>query len=107
MKTLRIKKQYFDQINTGSKTLEARVAYPDIKAIKPGQNIQFECSTHRIVKTVKAVRTHDSVLLMLNNEDVTKLIPKMSRQEAERVYDSIYSPNQVKGLGGMVVIELI
>lgn len=107
MKTLRIKRPYFNQIRSGAKTLEARVAYPDIKAIKTGQKIQFECGNDNMIKTVKAVRYHKSVVAMLDFELLAKLVPNITRQNAEFVYNSIYAPEKVKNLGGMVVLELV
>jgi ASC-1-like (ASCH) protein len=107
MKALRIKRLYFNQIRSGVKTLEARVAYPDIKAIRAGHKIQFECGDDSLVKTVKAVRTYKSVALMLDNEPLSQLLPNTNKQEAESAYNSIYSPEKVKGLGGMVVLELV
>lgn len=107
MKLLRIKRPYFNQIRDKEKTMEARVAYPDIKAIKAGQQIQFECGRDRLVKTVKAVRHHKSVIMMLNSESISKLVPGMNQQEAEQVYNSIYPQEKVEKLGGMIVLELI
>ena len=106
MKTLRIKRFYFNQIRQGVKTLEARVAYPDIKAVKAGVNIKFECGDDSVVKSVQAVRTYATVSAMLDNEELTKLLPNSNRKDAELAYNSIYSPEKVKKLGGMVVFEL-
>jgi ASC-1-like (ASCH) protein len=106
MKSLRIKRQYFHQIRLGTKKLEARVSYPDIKAIRAGDKIKFECGTDKMVKTVKAVRNYKSVGLMLENEPLSELVPGMNRQEAEEGYNSIYSPEKVRQFGGMIVLEL-
>ena len=107
MNLLRIKREYFNQIKSGSKTLEARAAYPAIRSIKNGHKIQFQCGQDRMVKTVKAVRFYISVNDMLNNENIKKLLSDKDKQEAENVYNSIYPPEKVKNLGGMVVLELM
>jgi ASC-1-like (ASCH) protein len=106
MKTLRIKRFYFNQIRQGVKTLEARVAYPDIKAVKAGVKVKFECGDDSVVKTVQAVRTHATVTAMLDNEELSKLLPNTNRKDAEQAYNSIYPPEKVKKLGGMIVFQL-
>ena len=106
MQALRIKRQYFDQIRNGLKTLEARVGYSNIRSIRPNTQIKFECGQDSFVKTVKAIRNHKTVAEMIISENLAKLLPDTNAQEAEKAYNSIYSPEKVKSLGGMVVIEL-
>ncbi len=40
----RIKKEYFRQLNSGSKQLEIRVGYSQIKKVREGDFITFESS---------------------------------------------------------------
>lgn len=97
MKTMRVKRQYFDAILSGKKPLEVRVGYDNIKRIKDGDKIRLECGkTHGIVQVI-AVRIYDTFDDMLANEDVAHIVPE-NPQNALQVLRSIY-PRDKEALG--------
>lgn len=106
MKTLRIKKQYFDQIASRVKRLEARLAYPDIKAISIGQQIKFECGYNYLIRNIIAIRYYESIEEMLNAEPLDLLLPGYSKINAKNAYDFIYPPEKIIQYGGIIVFEL-
>lgn len=106
MKTLRIKKQYFDQIASRVKKLEARLAYPDIKTISVGQQIRFECGYNSLIRNITAISYYKSIEEMLNAEPLDLLLPGYSKMDAKNAYDFIYPPEKVRQYGGVIVFEL-
>jgi len=106
MKTLRIKRIYFNQIASKKKILEARVSYPDIRDIKVGQQLRFECEYDSLVRTVISIRKYKTIEEMLNLEMINSLLPGYSKTEARDAYNSIYSSDKIEQHGGLIVLEL-
>ncbi len=107
MKTVRIKREYFDQINSNLKTLEARIKYPDIQQIEVGQKLKFECGNNSLIRQVKAIRAYNTIRVMLENEDLEKLLPGIgSKHIALLEYERFYPPWKVASFGGVLVFEL-
>lgn len=100
---LRIKKAYYNQLNSGTKKLEVRVGYSQIKKIKAGDAIIFsEYSPQRF--DVVRVTKYNSFAEMLDFENSQEIIPNVSKYKALDMLQEIYPEN--KEILGVYVIEL-
>jgi len=97
MRTMRVKKQYFDAILAGTKPLEVRIGYDNIKSIKIGDHIRLECGRHSGVVEVMDARTYSTFVDMLKHEKATHIIPENSTR-ALSTLQSIY-PKEKEALG--------
>ena len=70
----RIKREYYNLINKGIKTLEVRVGYPDIKRVREGDTITFNDYSNIKFEVVR-ITCYEDFREMLNNEDSSKAIP--------------------------------
>ena len=99
----RIKRKYYNLINSGVKTLEVRVGYPDIKRVQKGDTITFKDYSN-IKFEVICVTRYDDFPDMLDNEDSSKAIPGVTKYKALEMYQEIY-PEEKEALG-VYVFEL-
>ena len=100
---LRIKKKYFELIDSGKKPLEVRVGYRQIMRINVGDTITFsECSAQ--VFNVIRVTRYEDFAEMLDAEDSQKVIPGVSKYKAHEMLQRIY-PEDKEALG-VYVFEL-
>ena len=99
----RIKREYYNLINNGIKTLEVRVGYPDIKRVKKGDTITFKDYSNIKFEVVRVTRYKDFPD-MLDTEDSSKAIPGVTKYKALEMYQEIY-PEEKESLG-VYVFEL-
>lgn len=99
----RIKREYYNLINNGVKTLEVRVGYPDIKRVHEGDTITFKDYSNIKFEIIRVTRYEDFPD-MLDNEDSSKAIPGVSKYKALDMYQAIY-PEEKESLG-VYVFEL-
>ena len=85
----RIKREYYNLINNGIKTLEVRVGYPDIKRVKKGDTITFKDYSNIKFEVVRVTRYKDFPD-MLDTEDSSKAIPGVTKYKALEMYHEIY-----------------
>ena len=100
---LRIKKDYFNLINKGLKSLEVRVGYSQIKLLKDGDTLSFENyvkNCFKIVRITKYVKFAE----MLDIENSQFIIPGKTKYEAIQMLEKIYPKNKERL--GVYVIEL-
>jgi len=100
---LRIKKDYFNLINQGIKTLEVRVGYSQIKKIQKGDVISFENYGNNYFDVVR-VKVYSEFAEMLDNEDSKLIIPNKTKYQALHMLQEIYPDDKEKL--GVYVIEL-
>ncbi len=103
MKTMRVKRQYFDAIMAGTKPLEVRIGYNSIKKIAAGDQIRLECARLAGIVQVVAVRVYDTFAEMLAKEEAGHIVPE-NPQGALKVLQSIYPPD--KEAFGVYVLQL-
>jgi ASC-1-like (ASCH) protein len=104
---IRVKREYFLQIKAKIKLLEIRVAYPNLKGIKPGSTVTFECGHDHIVVKIKDVRCYQTFVSMLEKEDHHLIAKDKTKQEVLNICRLIY-PSQKESLGVLVFeIELV
>ena len=101
MRTLRVRKPYFNAIFAGTKTLEVRVGYCNIKNIRDGEQIQFQCGPTLRTITVAKVRKYPTFAAMLAKEDARQVVPS-DPQNALRILQEIY-PAEKEALGVYVL----
>ena len=99
----RIKRNYYNLIDKGIKTLEVRVGYSDIKKVQKGDTITFTDYSKTKFEVVRVTR-YDDFPEMLDNEDSTKAIPGVTKYKALEMYQEIY-PEEKEALG-VYVFEL-
>jgi ASC-1-like (ASCH) protein/ribosomal protein S18 acetylase RimI-like enzyme len=101
---LRIQDQFLNMITSGKKSLEVRVGYAHIKAIRPGTRIQFVANAGQTLCSVADVRKYGSLESMAKHEDVERALPGLAEDEALAQLRRIY-PAEKERLG-IVVLEL-
>ena len=99
----RIKREYYNLINKGIKTLEVRVGYPDIKRVQEGDTITFRDYSNIKFEVVR-VTQYRNFPDMLDSEDSAKAIPGVTKYKALDMYQEIY-PDEKEALG-VYVFEL-
>lgn len=104
-KNILIKMKYLNLIQNSKKTLEARAFYPSLKKIKVGDIITFYCEKTKCKTKIIALRKYSSIKSMLENEEINKLLPNHSFNEAYNVYKKIYPNFKVREFG-LLVIEV-
>lgn len=106
MRTMRVKKRFFDLIQLRQKTLEVRVGYDAINRIHAGEKICFITHMSQLNVKVISVRRYSTFKEMLGIEDFRKIAPDSnSAEEVLALLTSIYPPE--KENLGVVVLELI
>lgn len=93
MKTMRVKRQYFDAIMAGTKPLEARVGYDSIKRIRKGDNICLENERVSGVVQVVGIRVYNTFADALKHENAGHIVPD-DPAGALQVLQRIYPPDK-------------
>lgn len=104
-KEFRFKRKYFEMIKSGQKTLECRIKYPSLTKIKVGETANFFWENQSLKVRIKNIRYYKALKEMLSNEEVDRLVPGMSYQNALREYESIYPEWKVAKFNGLIVFE--
>lgn len=92
MRTLRVKRRYYDLIMSGKKPLEVRVGYNNINQIAIGETLLLQCHDTEGVVVVEDIQRYSSFAEMLEIEDPSHIVPGMSKTEVLRVLQEIYPP---------------
>lgn len=104
MRTMRVKKRFFDLISSGKKTLEVRVGYDSINRIQTGERIRLVTHTTSFDVRVSAIRRYQTFEAMLEREPYDRIAPdSSSHAEVLSLLKSIYPPDKEKL--GVVVLE--
>ncbi|MDD5721203.1 MAG: GNAT family N-acetyltransferase [Candidatus Pacebacteria bacterium] len=105
MKTMRIKKRFFDLISSGKKTLEVRVGYNSLKRINAGEDIRMVTHTSSCVVRVNAVRHYQTFEAMLAKESYERISPDASSSEdVLNLLKNIYAKDKEKL--GVIVFDI-
>jgi ASC-1-like (ASCH) protein len=104
IRPMRIYKEYFNLINSGSKTIEVRVAYSGMKKIAVGDIIRFESGHAQCNCKVTRVTQYKSFNEMMATEDPKKINPTKSAQVQLADIKKIFP--QDKERNGVLVFEL-
>lgn len=105
MRTMRIKRPYYDAILSGKKTLEVRVGYDSIRRYKVGDLIKLETSQVSRVVRIKAIRNYATFASMIDQEEPSKIVPnEVDKGKVLRLLKEIYPPH--KEALGVYVFEI-
>ncbi len=99
----RIRREYYNLIDKGIKTLEVRVGYPDIKKVRKGDTITFTDYSNIRFEVIR-VAYYEDFSEMLDSEDSSKAILGVTKYKALEIYQEIY-PEEKESLG-VYVFEL-
>ncbi len=105
MRTMRIKRRFYDLIQSGEKTLEVRVGYDTINRIRVGERIHLITHTGGgfDVKVI-VIRRYHTFAEMLDFEPWEKIVPdSKSKNEVLSLFKQIYHDS--KEQLGVVVLE--
>lgn len=106
MRTMRVKKRFFDLISSGRKDLEVRVCYDSINRIQVGERIRLVTHTLSFDVRVNGIRRYSTFEAMLEKEPYERIAPDCkSPPELLSLFRNIYSPDKEKL--GVVVLEFV
>jgi len=94
MRTLNIKRTYFDLIQNGRKTVEVRVGYNSIQRIQQGEQLLIQTGGGEMTVNVTAVRTYKNFEAMLATEHASAIVPGKGSAEVLGILKSIYPPDK-------------
>lgn len=104
MRTMRVKKRFFDQIRSGEKRLEVRVAYDSINGIASGERIRLLAHDESLVVRVADKRPYPTFREMLVCEPYSSIVPgAVSADEVHGILKKFY--NDEKERLGVIVLE--
>lgn len=102
-----IRKQYFDLIRSGQKTVEGRIFSGDCKQMKAGDKILFFCGTNEITRTIRNIHVYDSFAEMLQHEGVGTCLPGVrSVERGVAIYHAIPNYRERAYRSGVVALQL-
>ena len=103
MRTMRVKRRFFDLIRSGNKPLEVRVGYDSIKRIKKDERIQMMTHDESFIVRVVDKREYLTFAEMLKKERYDHIAPDCaSAEEVMRILQGIY-PRDKERLGVIVL----
>ena len=105
-KDMNLKKPYFKLVADGTKTVEVRVAYENLKKIRPGMEVLFRSGDEECLTRVRDVRTYVSFEDLLDREDTRAIGGDLaeSRDDLLQAIQDIYPPE--KEALGVLAIEV-
>jgi ASC-1-like (ASCH) protein len=100
-KNLWIKEEYLDQILRGDKDVEVRVGYSNISRLREGDVLLLNGEHAYQITRVGRYASHD---MLVQQEDIERIAPGMSRDEVLAELKRIYPPE--KEALGVVALEV-
>jgi ASC-1-like (ASCH) protein len=100
-------RRYFDMVADGTKTIEVRVQYPNLRRLKTGDYIRFICGRDDALTRIRRVARYSSFDEMLDTEEPEKVNPASPRDQQLANIRRIYGPEK-EALGVLAIeIELV
>jgi ASC-1-like (ASCH) protein len=97
-----VKDEYLEFIKSGEKRIEVRVAYPQLRGIKPGDKLIFNDSVPAVVTEVKRYETFRQAL---REEPIKKIFPdEPSFERAVKRFHNLY-PKWKENRYGVIAIK--
>jgi ASC-1-like (ASCH) protein len=100
-KTLWVKRPFLQAILQGRKTIEVRVGYRNIRALKPGMRLLLN-DVYEV--RIRAIRAYPSFQALLEREDPDRIVPGKPKHLVLDILRKHYPAYQEKL--GVVAIEL-
>lgn len=101
-----IRRQFFDAIASGRKTVEGRIHQGKFTTLTPGKRIIFVNGKDRVGCLVSAVRHYDSFESMLRGEGWDNCLPDAPSEREAIAIESLPGYKQRASQHGVVAIEL-
>ena len=101
IKTLWIRQPYLDHILAGRKTIEVRVGYPNIRRLRPGDQLLLN---DQHLFSIRRIGRYKSFEELLAAEDPARIAPDLSPKELLEALREIYQPE--KEALGVVALEI-
>ncbi len=101
-KTLWIKDEYLQQILSGRKTVEVRVAYRNLTRLQPGDRLLLN-EVHPFI--IRRIARYESFEELLAHEAPHTIAPDLSPQELVPAMRAIYPPD--KEALGVIAFEIV
>lgn len=96
LRSIYVRRKFFELILQGRKTAELRVGFPTFKAIKSGDRISFSSGNGEMVEVeITGIRAYSSVSDVLRSEDLNKLVPGLSKADAGIAAKAIFSESDI------------
>ncbi|MER6033962.1 NUDIX domain-containing protein [Streptomyces sp. NPDC001835] len=91
-----LSRRYYDQVESGRKTIEVRVATPDKAVVDVGDTILFHDrdSDRELDIVVRRITAYGSFTALLDTEDPSRIDPDAQREELLAALRGIYSPSR-------------
>ncbi len=102
IKTLWVKEKYLQQILSGRKTVEVRVAYKNIDRLQPGDMLLLN-EQHRYV--INEIRRYPNFEALVAAEDPIAIAPELPDRESLLAACRAFYPPGIEALG-TVALEL-
>lgn len=100
-------RRYFDLVADGSKTIEVRVQYPNLRRLAASDYIRFVCGRDDVLTQVKRVARYTSFEELLDAEGPERVNPASPRDQQLANIRRIYGPEK-EALGVLAIeIELV
>lgn len=100
---LHVQNPYLEQIESGQKTVEGRLAKSKYTTLVPGNKIRFN---NRLNVSIVAIKHYTSFLLMIQSEGLERVLPGVSSlKEGVDVYRQFYTEEDEK-IHGVVAITI-
>jgi ASC-1-like (ASCH) protein/GNAT superfamily N-acetyltransferase len=104
MRFIRVKQRFLKEIRDGTKTLEVRVGYENIKAIQRGERIRFISGSEEQIIRIRDVRHYPDFDEMLSKEDASRIASGLSKDAVRSLLKEIYPENKEKL--GVIVFDI-
>lgn len=91
-------------IKCGRKTLEVRIAYPDLDDISVNDHIRFKSGEDGAIVKIIAIRRHKSISEVINKENTSKIAPQVPQAYLRELARELFSESRIK-THGLLVIE--
>ncbi|MCO6040830.1 ASCH domain-containing protein [Thermococcus alcaliphilus] len=99
---LYVRDEYLEMIKSGEKRIEVRVAYPQLKGIKPKDKILFN---NEVPAEVISVKKYETFRQVLREEPIEKIFPdKPSFEQAVKRFHNMY-PKWKENRYGVIAIK--
>lgn len=89
---MRVQSPWFEQMECGSKTVEARPNYPCLGDLTPGTVVEFlHCSGRSFLAKITSRRVHRDFATMLRKETIQACLPHHDPEDLQRAVNTYHS----------------
>jgi ASC-1-like (ASCH) protein len=103
-KEISVRQEFLKMIKYGRKTMEVRIAYPDLDGISAGDHIRFRSSRDEVIVRVKAVRRRRSISEIIEKENISKIAPQVPQIHLRQLARQLFSESHIEK-HGLLAIE--